>query len=69
MEKLTLKVDGMACEHCVKAVTNGLKSIPGVNSVSVDLKAKTVFAEYDSKLVTPEMIKGKIDDLGYDVVT
>jgi len=68
MEKLTLKVDGMACEHCVKAITNGLKAVPGVNAVSVDLKAKTVFTEYDPKLVTPEKIKHEIDDLGYDIV-
>ena len=68
MEKSTIKVNGMACEHCVKAITNALKSLPGVHSVSVDLKAKAVTAEYDPSLTALEKIKCGIEDLGYDVL-
>ena len=58
----------MACEHCAKTVTNALKALPGVRSVSVDLKAKTVIAEYDPAHVSPERIKLEIEDKGYDVI-
>ena len=68
MEKLTLKVEGMACEHCVKAVTNALKALPGVHSASVDLKAKTAKVEYDPKLATVEKMRSAIEDSGYEVV-
>lgn len=69
MEKSTLKVDGMACEHCVKAITKAVGGITGVGSVTVDLAAKTVTVEYDSAECTLENIKLEIEDQGYDVVS
>lgn len=35
----TLQIKGMTCEHCVQAVTQALKGVAGVDSVSVDLGA------------------------------
>ena len=36
---LKLKIDGMTCEHCVKAVSRAASRTPGVERVrSVDLK-------------------------------
>ena len=40
MEKTIIKVEGMSCEHCVKAVTNAVNSVTGIGSVSVDLAEK-----------------------------
>ena len=68
MEKITLKVDGMACEHCARTITNALKTLPGIRSVSVDLKIKTVTAEYDPAHASPEKLKREIEDQGYDVI-
>lgn len=28
-----LKIDGMSCEHCVRAVTGALEGVPGVETV------------------------------------
>lgn len=28
-----LKIDGMSCEHCVRAVSGALKEVPGVESI------------------------------------
>ena len=36
-----LNISGMTCGHCRAAVTNTLKSVPGVEDVQVDLKAGT----------------------------
>lgn len=33
----TYLVDGMTCGHCVTAVTNELREVPGVLDVAVDL--------------------------------
>ncbi len=33
----TYLVDGMTCGHCVTAVTNELREVPGVVAVDVDL--------------------------------
>ncbi|MDQ3460384.1 MAG: heavy-metal-associated domain-containing protein [Deinococcota bacterium] len=32
-----LKITGMTCEHCQKAVTNALEGVAGVDTVTVDL--------------------------------
>jgi len=68
MEKTILYVDGMSCEHCVKAVKNAVGALPGVSGVTVDLKAKTVTVEHDPATATLEKIKIEIEDQGYDVV-
>ena len=36
-----LKISGMTCGHCQTAVTSALKSVPGVQAVSVDLQGGT----------------------------
>ena len=68
MEKTVLKVDGMSCEHCVKAITNVVSALSGVGSVSVDLKGKTVTVEYDSAKSPLDKIKLEIEDQGYDII-
>jgi copper chaperone len=37
MSKIKLAVNGMTCEHCVKAVTHALRGVAGVESAEVDL--------------------------------
>ena len=68
MEKTVLKVDGMSCEHCVKAITGAVSALPGVSKVSVDLAGKTVALEYDPAKSSLDTIKAEIEDQGYDVV-
>lgn len=63
-----LKVDGMSCEHCVKAVTKAVGALPGVTAVAVDLQAKTVTVDHDPDKSTVEQIRVEIEDQGYDVV-
>ena len=63
-----LKVDGMSCEHCVKAITKAVGALPGVSTVAVDLKAKTVTVDHDPAKTTLEQIRLEIEDQGYDVV-
>ncbi|MBU2754355.1 heavy-metal-associated domain-containing protein [Acidithiobacillus sp. CV18-2] len=37
MAEMQLKVTGMTCEHCVRAATQALQSVPGVEQVEVSL--------------------------------
>jgi copper chaperone len=69
MEKLTLKVEGMSCEHCIKAITKTVNTLSGVFNVTVDLETKSVTVEYNSALITSEKIKNKIEEQGYDIVS
>ena len=68
MERTVLRVDGMSCEHCVKAIKNAVGTLSGVASVEVDLNAKTVTVEHDPAQSPVEKIKLEIEGQGYDVV-
>ena len=68
MEKVTLKVKGMSCGHCVKSVEGSVGALDGVKSVMVNLKGGTVDIEFNNETVALATIKETIDDQGYDVV-
>ncbi|WP_078382407.1 copper chaperone CopZ [Sutcliffiella halmapala] len=67
MEQVTLKVNGMSCGHCVKAVEGSVGELAGVSTVKVDLATGTVAVEYKSENVSLEQIKETIDEEGYEV--
>ncbi len=67
MEKAVLHVEGMSCQHCVKAITKAVGGLPGVAGVSVDLAAKTAAVEYDPKKCTLDKIRLEIEDQGYEI--
>lgn len=68
MEKNCIKVEGMSCEHCVKAITKAVSMLPGIKSVAVDLMAGNVSVEHDSAESPLEKIIFEIEDQGYDVI-
>jgi len=65
MKKIML-VEGMSCQHCVKAVTNALTSLEGVSNVKVDLESKKV--EVEGENLVDQLLKEAVEDAGYDVV-
>ncbi|WP_332694736.1 copper chaperone CopZ [Halalkalibacter lacteus] len=69
MEKTTLQVTGMSCNHCVAAVEGSVGKLNGVHSVEVILNNGTVLVDYDPSSVSINTIKEEIEDQGYDVVS
>jgi copper chaperone len=69
MEKSIIKVDGMSCEHCIKAVTEAVSKLTGVGSVVVDLKAGTVTVEHDPSTASLEKIKHAIEEQDFTVTS
>jgi copper chaperone len=66
----TVLVSGMTCGHCVKAVTDELGALDGVQDVSVDLVAggtSTVTVTSQEPL-DAEAVRGAVDEAGYAVV-
>lgn len=63
--KLNLKINGMACEHCVKSVKEALGEIKGIKVLDVKIGSAEVEVENDSVL---NEIREKLDDAGYDLV-
>mgnify|MGYP005831484109 CR=1 FL=1 len=67
MEKVTLHVQGMSCNHCIKAIEGSVGELKGISNVKVHLDNGTVDVEYNAKEVTLDTIKETIDDQGYGV--
>ncbi|MED3725661.1 copper chaperone CopZ [Priestia filamentosa] len=67
MEKVTLNVEGMSCNHCVKAIESSVGELNGVEKVNVNLNEKAVTVEFNKDKATLDKIKETIDDQGYDV--
>ena len=66
MEK-TLVAPDISCEHCQHAIEGALGELAGVQSVHVDIPAKTVQVSYDPQQVSLEKIEEVLDDTGYTV--
>ncbi len=65
MEK-TLKVEGMMCMHCKAHVEKALSAVSGVESVAVDLDAKTATVTLNTE-VDDEVLTKAVTDAGYSV--
>lgn len=62
----TYAVTGMTCEHCVRAVTDELSALPGVEEVRVDLAARTATVTSAAPL-PPESVRAAVDEAGYEL--
>ncbi|KQM11201.1 hypothetical protein AOA80_10010 [Methanomassiliicoccales archaeon RumEn M1] len=67
MNEITLNVKGMKCAGCQKRVEDALGAMPGVSSVKIDLKKGEVQVAYDGGSTTPDQIRKKIAETGYQV--
>jgi copper chaperone len=70
MNATTVLVSGMTCGHCVKAVTEELTTLAGVQDVSVDLVAggtSTVTVTSEAPL-DAEAVRRAVDEAGYAVI-
>ena len=63
METLHLTIEGMTCEHCVRAVDGRLRKTPGVEVEAV--KVGSVDVRYDPARTNVDVIADVIADEGY----
>ena len=64
---IVLKVAGMTCGHCVKAVTSALEGIKGVKIAKVDLGTKQALVTL-AESVPLDVMKEAVAEEGYEVV-
>ena len=65
--KTVLKIEGMSCDHCVRAVKAALESVTGVKSADVNLKGKSAEVEHTDE-AGPEAFKAAVEEAGFEVV-
>ena len=67
LQPISLHVPDMSCALCTRPIEHNLKEM-GVHDVKADLETKWVTGRFDPERITPELIKGKVEDLGFRVV-
>lgn len=65
--KKVITIEGMSCGHCTSAVEKALRTISGVDNVSVELASKQAVVEYKTTIVN-EQLEKVVTDAGYQVV-
>lgn len=64
MSEATYIVNGMTCDHCVRAVSAEVSAVPGVDAVDVDLGTKRVVVRGDR--VDDAAVRAAIVEAGYE---
>ncbi len=67
MEKLQVKIGGMACSFCTETIRKGLGRMAGVADVHVSLAHEEALITFDPSLVTPGALTDTLRRLGYTV--
>jgi copper chaperone len=60
----TVTVEGMTCEHCVRAVRTEVETVPGVTDVDVDLESGRVDITSDGEL-DRAAVRAAVEEAGY----
>lgn len=64
MEK-KFNVDGMSCSACEAKLTKGIKQLPGIKLVEVNLLNKSMYCEFENNQITEENIIEEVSKLGF----
>jgi len=65
MQRATLSIEGMSCDHCVRTVRETLRKLPGVDAEQVAIGSATV--AYDPSATSLDEIFDALNDEGYGV--
>jgi copper chaperone len=58
------EIEGMSCEHCVKAVQAALKNVPGVKETRVEVGKAVVVSDGP---ISRDAVSNAVADEGYSV--
>ena len=61
----TLNIEGMSCNHCVRAVEQALGGLPGVEVEDVEIGTARV--RYDAEAVDRSQLVQAVEDEGFTV--
>ncbi len=66
-EQLVLQVSGMSCSGCEERIGTALSRLDGVVRSSADHESGRVRVAYDPAQVSAEMVRARIQEMGYAV--
>ena len=63
MNALEIEIQGMTCQHCIRAVREALTAVDGVNVERVGIGSAIV--AYDPSQTTPDVLLNAVKGQGY----
>lgn len=66
-EKMKMSITGMSCNHCKMKVEKALKTLDGVEQVSVDLQKGEAEVSFDPGKISAQDLKAVVGSAGYEV--
>ena len=66
LKTVTIYIEGMTCQSCVRSIQNHVGSKVGVESIEVFLETKEARVTYDSRLTAPDLIASEVEDANPD---
>lgn len=63
-----LKIEGMTCASCAKAVERAIGKLEGISSANVNLATEKLTINYDSRIIRVTDIKNAVEKAGYKAV-
>lgn len=64
----TLKIEGMTCAACARAVERAVNKLEGVSSANVNLATEKLFVNYEPSMIRVSDIKKAVEKAGYKAV-
>jgi copper chaperone CopZ len=64
MDTMTMRIEGMSCAHCVRAVRDALAEVPGVEVERVEVGSATV--RLDPAVARRDQVAEAVRDVGYE---
>lgn len=68
MENATLKLRGMSCASCANNIEEAIRSVPGVETCSVNFGAEQAAVTYDASKTDVAAIQEAVDEAGYSAL-
>jgi len=64
---VVLNVPSVSCNHCKMAIEGAVGALAGVDTVSVDVDAKSVTVDFDADDVSLDAVEAAVQEEGYEV--
>ncbi|EEM70399.1 MULTISPECIES: heavy metal translocating P-type ATPase [Bacillus cereus group] len=68
-KEANLQISGMTCAACANRIEKGLKKVEGVHDANVNFALEKTKIMYDPQKTNPQQFKGKVESLGYGIVS
>jgi len=66
MSEITIRIEGMSCNGCVRNVAKALKALPGITGVEVSLEQACAVVQYDPATTDATAMRQAVEEAGFD---